>query len=158
MIAAVLLFRQERASGPFGSGALTNPPPISLSIAPQTLRWVPGRKDLHDLVLRVTIQKLSNSKKTLCTTGDFKHIGGHLRYVDNEGGALFSGHCRTKIKPEELPERYLYGRYCKRWGDMSAKGITDLVYRPNRSSSYYWEDDCLFISYGMCVGAEGWGR
>lgn len=43
-------------------------------------------------------------------------------------------------------------------GGYVSKGITDLVYRPNRSSSHYWKDDCLFISYGMCVGAEGGGR
>lgn len=87
-------------------------------------------------------------KNTLYTTGDFKHIDGHLRYVDNEDITLFSGHYRTKIKPEELPEWYLYGRYYKRWGYMSIKGITDLVYLLNRFSNHYLKDDCLLISYG----------
>lgn len=48
-------------------------------------------------------------KNTLYTIEDFKCVGGHLRYVTNEDGTLFSGHYRTKIKPEDLPEWYLHG-------------------------------------------------
>lgn len=39
-------------------------------------------------------------KNTLYTLGDYKHVDGHIRYVTNEDGTLFSGHYRTKIKPE----------------------------------------------------------
>lgn len=87
-------------------------------------------------------------KNTLYTVGDYKHVDGHLRYVTNEDGTLFSGHYRTKIKPEDLPEWYLYGRYYKRFGYMSTKGITDLLYLTSRFSNHYLKDDCLLIAYG----------
>lgn len=90
-------------------------------------------------------------KNTLYTIEDFKCVGGHLRYVTNEDGTLFSGHYRTKIKPEDLPEWYLHGRYYKRWGYMSTRGITDLAYLPSRFSNHYLKDDCLFISYGGSI-------
>ena len=90
-------------------------------------------------------------KNTLYTIEDFKCVGGHLRYVTNEDGTLFSGHYRTKIKPEDLPEWYLHGRYYKRWGYMSTRGITALAYLPSRFSNHYLKDDCLFISYGGSI-------
>ncbi len=95
-------------------------------------------------------------KNTLYTIENNKRIGSHLRYVTNEDGTLFSGHYRTKIKPEDLPEWYLYGRYYKWFGYMSTKGITDLVYIPSRFSNHYLKDDCLLISYGGSImGASG---
>ena len=90
-------------------------------------------------------------KNTLYTIGDYKHVDGHLRYVTNKDGTLFSGHYRTKIRPEDLPEWYLHGRYYKRWGYMSTKGITDLAYLPSRFSNHYLKDDCLFIAYGGSI-------
>ena len=63
----------------------------------------------------------SRFKNTLYTIEDIKYIDGQHRYVRNDDGTLFSGHYRTKIKPEDLPEWYLYGRYYKRFGYMSAK-------------------------------------
>ena len=73
---------------------------------------------------------------------------GRLQYYKNDDGTLFSGVYKTKIKPEDLPEWYLFGRYYKRFGYMSAKGITDMVYIPNRFSNHYLKDDFLLISYG----------
>ena len=90
-------------------------------------------------------------KNTLYTFGDYKHVDGLLRYVSNEDGTLFSGHYRTKIKPEDLPEWYLYGRYYKRFGYMSTKGITDMLYIPSRFSNHYLKDDFLLISYGGSI-------
>lgn len=90
-------------------------------------------------------------KNTLYTLGDYKHIDGRICYVNNEDGTLFSGHYRTKIKPEDLPEWYLYGRYYKRFGYLSTKGITDMVYLPSRFSNHYLKDDCLLISYGGSI-------
>lgn len=87
-------------------------------------------------------------KNTLYTIEDIKMVDGHLRYVQNEDGTLFSGPYRTKIKPEDLPEWYVYGRFYKRFGYMSTKGITDMLYIPNRFSNHYLKDDCLIISYG----------
>lgn len=90
-------------------------------------------------------------KNTRYTLGDYKRIGRHIRYVTNEDGTLFSGHYRTKIRPEDLPEWYLYGRYYKRFGYLSTKGITDMVYIPSRFSNHYLKDDCLLISYGGSI-------
>lgn len=87
-------------------------------------------------------------KRHLYTIQDIKMIGGHLHYCENEDGTLFSGPYRTKIRPENLPEWYLHGRYYKRWGYMSAKGITDMVYLPNLVFNHLLKDDCLLIAYG----------
>lgn len=87
-------------------------------------------------------------RNTLYTLQDIKRVDGNFRYVSPPDGTLFSGHCRTKIKPEDLPEWYLYGRYYKRFGYMSTKGITDLLYIPSRFSNHFLRDDCLLISYG----------
>ena len=43
-------------------------------------------------------------KNTLYTLGDYKHVNGHIHYVTNDDGTLFSGRYQTKIKPEDLPE------------------------------------------------------
>lgn len=87
-------------------------------------------------------------KRRLYTIQDIKFVDGHLRYVTNEDGTLFAGPYRTKIKPEDLPEWYLRGRYYKRFGYMSTKGITHLMYFPNRFSNHYLKDDFLLVSYG----------
>ena len=87
-------------------------------------------------------------KNTLYTIEDIKMVDGHLRYVTIDGGYLFSGSYKTKIRPEDLPEWYLHGRYYKRFGYMSTKGITDMLYIPSRFSNHYLKDDCLLISYG----------
>lgn len=87
-------------------------------------------------------------KNNLYTLEDIKYINGHHRYVQNDDGTLFSGAYRTKIKPEDLPEWYMYGRYYKRRGYMSTKGITDLVYIPSLYSNHFLKDDCLLIAYG----------
>ena len=86
-------------------------------------------------------------KNTLYTVEDIKFRNRHWQYVRSEDGTLFSGPYRTKIKPEDLPEWYVYGRYYKRFGYMSTKGITDLLYVPCLFSNHYLKDDCLLISY-----------
>jgi len=87
-------------------------------------------------------------KNNLYTAEDIKLVDGHLQYVSNEDGTLFSGRYKTKIKPEDLPEWYLYGRYYRRFGYMSAKGITDMLYLPNLVFNHFLKDDCLLVSYG----------
>lgn len=87
-------------------------------------------------------------KNTLYTIEDIKYIDGRHSYVRNDDETLFSGRYRTKIKPEDLPEWYLYGRYYRRFGYMSTTGITDMVYIPSRFSNHYLKNDCLLISYG----------
>ena len=73
---------------------------------------------------------------------------GHLCYITNEDGTLFSGLHKTKIHPGDLPEWYIYGRYYKCFGYMSVKGITDMVYLPSWFSNHFLKDDCLLVAYG----------
>lgn len=71
-----------------------------------------------------------------------------LCWIQNDDFTLFSGHHKTKIKEEDLPEWYVFGRYYKLWGFLSTKGITDLQYIPNLWVNHFLKDDCLLISYG----------
>ena len=75
-------------------------------------------------------------------------IKGEARKHTNRDGTLFSGNYPTKIIPSMLPEWYARGRYYKRWGYLSVKGITDLKYIPNRFTNHFLKDDFLLISYG----------
>lgn len=87
-------------------------------------------------------------KNTLYTVEDIVHKDGHWKYIKSADGTLFSGRYHTKIKPEDLPEWYIYGRYYKRFGFLSSKGITDMIYVPSHFSDHFLKDDCLYISYG----------
>lgn len=72
----------------------------------------------------------------------------YLKLKENENGYLFAnGQWATKIKAEDLPEWFVYGRYYKKFGYMSAKGIVDMVYRPNMTFNHFLRDDMLYISY-----------
>ena len=73
---------------------------------------------------------------------------GRLQYIENEDGTLFAGPYKTKIRPEDLPQWYIYGRYYKCFGYMSAKGITDMLYLPSKFSNHFLKDDCLLVAYG----------
>lgn len=42
-----------------------------------------------------------------------------LCWIQNDDFTLFSGHHKTKIKEEDLPEWYVFGRYYKLWGFLS---------------------------------------
>ena len=54
-------------------------------------------------------------KNNLYMLTRYKRIEGHLCTISNDDGTLFSGCFKTKIRPTDLPEWYLYGRYYKRW-------------------------------------------
>ena len=86
-------------------------------------------------------------KRTLYMLTRFKIIDGHICTIANADGTLFSGRYKTKMHPTDLPEWYLYGRYYKRWGYMSTKGIVDMVYRSNLHVNHFLKDDFLYISY-----------
>ena len=60
---------------------------------------------------------LYTAQKIVCA--DRQHV-----YVENEDGYLFAQAIYpTKIKAEDLPEWYVYGRYYKCFGYLSAKGV-----------------------------------
>lgn len=79
-----------------------------------------------------------------------------IRYQDHELRAIYlpndylwaRGRYPTKIRPCDLPDWYVSGYLFKRQGYLSAKGIVDIVYRPdyfveNHSHKY----DSLFVSF-----------
>ena len=71
---------------------------------------------------------LYTAQKIVCA--DRQHV-----YVENEDGYLFAQAIYpTKIKAEDLPEWYVYGRYYKCFGYLSAKGVVDMKYVPSRYS------------------------
>lgn len=79
---------------------------------------------------------------------DIRRVGKEHRYVTNPNGYLYSkAKYNTKIKPEDLPEWYIYGRFYKRFGYLSAKGVVDLYYIPNKTFNHFLRDDNLIISY-----------
>lgn len=80
---------------------------------------------------------------------DFKRIDGAFRYVGSKDGTLLSvTFGRTKLYASELPEWFVYGRYYKRFGYLSVKGIKALKYVPNMHTNHFLKDDRLMISYG----------
>lgn len=88
-------------------------------------------------------------KQRLYTLEDYRHIDGHLVTVTLPEGNLYAnGQYPTKIKASDLPEWFVYGRFYKRFGYLSAKGITDMIYVPNTWVNHFLKDDDLFIAYG----------
>ena len=76
----------------------------------------------------------------------------HYKYVRDENGYLYAnGIYPTRIKPEELPEWYVYGRYLKCFGYLSAKGVKYMIYTPNMVFNHMFKDDTLYISYDQQI-------
>lgn len=79
---------------------------------------------------------------------DLKRVDGAYRYVGTDDGTLFSiSYGRTKLYASELPEWFVYGRFYKRFGYLSTKGIKAMRYVPNWHSNHFLKDDHLQISY-----------
>ncbi|MCX4292075.1 MAG: hypothetical protein OSJ36_09840 [Odoribacter sp.] len=79
---------------------------------------------------------------------DLRRVKGVYRYVGTDDGTLFSANYgRTKIYASELPEWFVYGRFYKRFGYLSTKGIKAVRYVPNWHSNHFLKDDHLQISY-----------
>ncbi len=90
---------------------------------------------------------MSNIKRTHYNQEIIRRVDGKMRYVTNPDGTLFYKTFKTKIMPKDLPEWFLYGRYYKRFGYMSTKGIVDLVLITTRHLGTFLKDDFLLISY-----------
>lgn len=79
---------------------------------------------------------------------DLRRVDGVYRYVGTDDGTLFSAsYGRTKLYASELPEWFVYGRFYKRFGYLSTKGIRAVRYVPNWHSNHFLKDDHLQISY-----------
>ena len=55
-------------------------------------------------------------KKNLYTREIRVFRNHHHCIIEGEDGTLFSGHHKTKILAQDLPDWYIYGRYYKCWG------------------------------------------
>ncbi len=88
---------------------------------------------------------LYTARKIVCA--DRQHV-----YVEDKDGYLFAQAIYpTKIKAEDLPEWYVYGRYYKCFGYLSTKGVVDMKYVPSKYSNHFLKDDFLFISYNTLI-------
>lgn len=91
---------------------------------------------------------MARKMRRLYTASKRKWQQGRFQTVYGENETLFSeGIYPTKLTAEDMPEWYVYGRYYKQWGYLSAKGVKSLVYEPNRFSNHMFKDDFLYISY-----------
>lgn len=97
---------------------------------------------------------MSRFKSNLYTVERYVWTNHERCRLQNEDFTLFSGHHKTKITEEDLPEWYVFGRYYKMWGFLSTKGITDLVYIPNLWINHFLKDDCLLIAYGGKIDVD----
>lgn len=89
-------------------------------------------------------------KRNLYTKQDIRYDKSDHRfhYVSLPNGCLYAnGKYPTKITEDELPDWYIYGRYYKRFGYMSTKGIVDMIYEPCLWINHFLKDDRLVISY-----------
>ena len=105
--------------------------------------------------------KKINSK--LYTFSRIKYTRGvGLHYEELEDNCLYANlRYPTKITPKDLPEWFVKGRYYKNHGFISAKGVVDLVYKPNLWINHMFRDDSLYISYNKPireVERESFGR
>lgn len=66
---------------------------------------------------------------------------------DPDGYLYAKGVYRTKIKPDDLPEWYVFGYIHGQHGYISAKNVKHLLYKPNYTTNHVHKDDLLFISY-----------
>ena len=72
---------------------------------------------------------------------------GHYYYRDPDGYLFSNFTYKTKIKPEDLPDYYVYGRFYKRWGFLCSEGVKAIYYKPILWINHFLKDDLLFISY-----------
>ncbi len=88
----------------------------------------------------------------LYTIDKSEYHPGQWDYRKDPDGYLFSrGKYRTKVRPEDLPAWYVYGRYYKQYGYLSAKAVKYLVFVPSKNSQRNAKDDCLLISYHLPI-------
>lgn len=76
-----------------------------------------------------------------------RKTGFHV--ISSEDGRLFANGRLSEFKKEDLPEWYVYGRYWKMWGYLSAKGVKDLRYKPAsvKFNNHAMRDDSLYVSF-----------
>ena len=83
-----------------------------------------------------------------------RKVGLHYLFHESKlpDGSLYAkGRYRTKIKPDDLPEHYLYGTIFKVKGYISVLGIKDIVYKPNYRINHVHRDDFLYVSYDLPI-------
>ena len=77
-----------------------------------------------------------------------KYEKHQYHYIKDPNGYLYvDSQYNTKITADDLPDWFVYGRFYKRFGYLSAKGVVDLYYIPNMWNNHMFKDDELVISY-----------
>lgn len=96
-------------------------------------------------------EKIQGAKEKL-KEGDFQIQHDKYMYMHFAipGGYLYSGWKsgrKTKIKPEDLPDSYVYLCSYKKEGYLETAGVVDVVYKPSPFHNHSYKDDFLYISY-----------
>lgn len=87
-----------------------------------------------------------------------RHDRMFMQHINNPEGYLFAGWntgFRTKIKPEDLPESYVYISNYKKHGYLETAGVVDVLYMPSTFNDHTFKDDFLYISYGEPLYYDG---
>lgn len=90
--------------------------------------------------------KMAHGNKRHCSPkGKIYFLTGTVR---DEGAVLKDARGRiAKFTTNDLPPWYVYGRYYKQFGYMSAKGVKYIEYLPSCWTEHFLKDDCLLVSY-----------
>lgn len=108
-----------------------------------SLKGFIANKNINDCVSFTKSFTKENAISVLYNKQQFSKI------YDKEG-YLFAGwnkRHKTKIKPEDLPESYVYLSDYAKHGYIETAGISDIVYVPGMFDDHAFKDDFLFISY-----------
>ena len=101
--------------------------------------------------VRFPVQIREELKKYVRTLGMELKYDSYI-YVHNEipEGYLYSGWGtgrKTKIKPDDLPESFVYLGNYKKHGYLQTAGVTDIAYKPSPFHNHTFKDDFLYLSY-----------
>ena len=90
--------------------------------------------------------KMAHGNKRHCSPkGKIYFLTGTVR---DEGDVLKDARGRiAKFTSNDLSPWYVYGRYYKQFGYMSARGVKYIEYLPSCWTEHFLKDDCLLVSY-----------
>lgn len=86
----------------------------------------------------VSLMKQKRIRQILYSEQKLVRKDNRLQYIENPDGYLYADMIYpATIKAEDLPEWFVYGRYYRCWGYLSAKGVADLKYVPNLRVNHF---------------------
>lgn len=116
------------------------------------------KRCFYDNILEIKKEYRGNKNKKYNSPAYFIEDIRHCKYVSNAPYLYSKFNYNTKIVEEDLPEWYVHGRFHKRWGYISSRGIAKIKYYPNMWINHYLRDDNLKIIYddGFEIHVDGY--